>query len=454
MDRILVQSPRRWRIVALLGAFAMVLAACSPAEEGGSPDDGATDPGAGAATGAETGADGGEPQGDVALTYSWWGGDERNRLQQEVVDLFEEQNPNISIETQTADFPAHWERLAVQAAAEDQPDAFQMQNRYIAEFGPRGALAPLDPYIEDGTIDVSGIPEGVLEAGRMDGELLMLASSFSYRGLYFDAAAFEEHGIEPFTPDTTWEEMADAATQLAEADLPDGVWPILNFCEDDVSFYAWIRGHGSQPYDGQALGFDRQLLIDWYNYWADLQDAGATPDMAFQVEQQGETPEDTMIARGNVLIDAFPANQFEVIQELIPGIEMTGLANGPEGPGDSNVVSGQSISPHTPNGEAAAQFLNFFVNDVEAASIYKADNGIPADQEARDAAAEALGGGKQFELFEQIEEDFLPMAPLPQGSAAVGEDALVRTCQEVGFGRLSPEEAADQFFREAEDALG
>ena len=462
MHHHVAERLRRWKKGALLGAFVMLVAACGPAQEAAGPGEGATDAGGGAATGADTAADGDTaagsdtavPQGDVTLDYSWWGGDTRNRLQQEVVDLFEEQNPNITLQTQTADFPAHWERLAVQSAAEDQPDVFQMQTRYLAEFGTRGALAPLDPYVEDGTIDVSGIPDAVLESGRLNGELLMLGTSFSYRGIYYDAAAFEEAGVEPFTNATTWEELADTAIQLAESDLPDGVWPSLDFCEDDNSFYAYLRGHGVQPFEGQALGFEQEHLIDWFTYWQDLRQAGAVPPIALQVEQQGDAFEDTMFARANVLIDALSTNKFETMQELVPGIEVTGLPNGPEGPGDSLVVSGHSISPHTPNADAAAQFIDFFVNNIEAASIYKADNGIPSADPAADAAAEALGGGRQFELFREIEEDFKPLEPLPEGSSAVMQDALPRFCHEVAFDRLSLEEAADQFFREAQDALG
>lgn len=432
-------------------ACLLLLVSCGPA------DDAETDDVAGAGDAdqqapedetedAQTSAE------SVGLTYSWWGGDDRNRLQGAVVDLFVEANPDVTIEVQTADFPVHWERLAVQAAADDQPDIFQMQTRYIAEFGGRGALLPLDEHVDDGSIDVSDVPEAVLEAGRFDGELLMVPTSFSYRGLYNDAEAFEAAGVESFGSDTTWDDVAAAGVALAESELTEGVWPMFNFCEDDNSFYAFLRGRGVQPYDGQALGFDREHAIAWFSYWADLREAGALPPAGLQAEALSDVPEDSMFGRAQVVIDSFPANQFETMEELVPGVTMTGLPSGPEGPGDALVVSGQSVSPSTPNAAESVAFTDFFLNDLEAAATYRADNGIPADREARDAAAEAMGGGRQFELFAEIEDNFQAIDPLPVGAPEV-DASLVRACTELNFERLTVEEAVDVFFQESEAAL-
>ena len=69
-------SRRALRVVgsATAVSFAVALASCSGGS-GGSGDDG----------------------GDIELTFQWWGNDERAALTEEAIDLFEQNNPGITV---------------------------------------------------------------------------------------------------------------------------------------------------------------------------------------------------------------------------------------------------------------------------------------------------------------------------------------------------------------------
>src|SRR5690606_37899777 len=116
---------------------------------------------------------GGDESPPGSFRYSWWGSGERNERTQAVIDLFEKAAPDSAIETEpTGDFNAYWEKLTVQSAAGGAPCAVQMQSRYMADYSERNHLRPLDEYVANGSIDISGIPESILETGKgSDGKL-------------------------------------------------------------------------------------------------------------------------------------------------------------------------------------------------------------------------------------------------------------------------------------------
>jgi multiple sugar transport system substrate-binding protein len=411
---------------------------------------------AGGMTGGALAQEAAFPTQDIQITSAWWGNTFRNDLHNKVIDAFVKHHPNVTVERQAADFDSYWQRLAVQAAGSNTPAEFQMQTRYIAQFGSSGrTLRPLDEYAANGTIDLSNVPKFLVDTGKYNGQQLMIPTSFSFRGLMYDGAALEKYGVAPPTLETTWDGYADILKQLVAADLPDGVAPAMNECEDDSTFYAYVRSHGQQPYsaDGKGIGFTPEMATEYFKFWNDLQQAGALVDPTVKTAENGNSAQDSVFSKGRVLFQAHPANQYESVKGIIPGVQMTALPRGPEGAGDAFIVSGQSISNNVDEDHAlvAAAYINFFLNDPEANAIYQGDNGIPASTVGREAIA-----GKNLEavkLFEQIQDVVPPFDPLPVGYGKV-RDSLIRICDQVAFGQLTAEQGAEAFVTAAKASVG
>lgn len=420
----------RMRKALLCGAAAItvvgVVTACAPRSSSGG------------AAGAST------------ITYSWWGGSDRTKLQDGVVAMFEKAHPQTAIKrTTTSGTDTFVTRLAVQVSGGNLPDMFQNQDRFLRQFA--GATRPLDSYIKDGTIDVSDVPAEVLAAGKYDGKQLMVGTSFSFRGLFYDKKMFANAGVSAPGLNTTWDQLATKLTKVAGSKLPSGTYASANLCGNDSAFYTYLRGRGDQIYSGDALGFGKPAIEAWFSYWKKLQSAKAVPPPDLQQEQQGTTTEDTMIAKKMVGLDVIPANQYTTIKGLNPNISMTSMPRGPRGSGNFLIVSGQSISSKSSDPKAAGQFINFFLNDVKAQKSYRADNGIPASNNARVAVAKMLHD-PQFALYDQIKSDLGPMPPQPPGGAAVIQ-ALGQSCDAVAFGKSDVGQAADQYLAAAKSAL-
>src|SRR5699024_7109700 len=68
---------------------------------------------------------------EITLRMAWWGEQTRNDGTNEVIEMFEDENPHITIETEYARWDDYWRKLAPQAAANELPDIIQMDLSYI-----------------------------------------------------------------------------------------------------------------------------------------------------------------------------------------------------------------------------------------------------------------------------------------------------------------------------------
>jgi multiple sugar transport system substrate-binding protein len=115
-----------------------------------------------------------------------------------------------------------------------------------------------------------------------------------------------------------------------------------------------------------------------------------------------------------------------------------------------------AASRSTDNPEAVADFINFLVNDPEAAEILGVDRGLPSNLDARGALEQSATDEaiKKTIAFEsRVSPKFSePPAPPPQGHSGL-RNKLRDIAESVTYGRATPEAAATQFFAEAEAAL-
>src|SRR5688500_6681248 len=111
--------------------------------------------------------------GPVTIRFTWWGGDARQKATQQVIDSFQAENPNITVVGEYSDWNGYWDKLATQVAANDAPDIIQMDEKYVREYGDRGAL--LDMKKLSG-LDTSVIEPDTLKSGEVDGQLVGLVT--------------------------------------------------------------------------------------------------------------------------------------------------------------------------------------------------------------------------------------------------------------------------------------
>ena len=419
---------------------------------------------AAASPAAMSSAAGAAAKGAVSGTigFSWWGTGQRNTKTQAVIKLFQQKYPQASIQgVPIGDFSTYWQKLTVEAAAHNLPDVPQMQVRYMSAYDTRGALRPLDDLAAQGVIDISGIPKVVVDSGRgSDGKLYMIPTGSATNNWMYNDSMVKAAGLP--SPDTlaTWDALQQWLLQ-AKGKLPSGVYACDLKGGDDSIWWAWVATTGQKVFNPDGtLGFSKQTMVDYWNWWEALRKAGATVPAAMNQEEPTSNVQ-TYLATGKVMFDEAPANQLSAYQSalttagkgtmLVAAFPRTSAGNG-----QALINNGMSIAANTTNLPTAAAWVNFFTNDPEGAKAYSSDNGtvtVTALLDAQIAAAAGAAPGQQTYL--KFLKDVIAGNPtiidFPANYNAVVL-ALKNNYSDVAFGKASVQAAVDAFFSQANAA--
>jgi multiple sugar transport system substrate-binding protein len=189
-------------------------------------------------------------EGPVTITYTNFisnGGNEENL--QAIVDAFEDENPDITVEVTTLPYGDYGTALQTDLAAGTVSDVFDIEYANYRQFQADGVLAEVAVAAPD------AYRPSLLEAYQTDGTQYALPSSFSDVVLYYNKDLFDAAGLDYPTNDWTWEDERAAAEALT--DQAAGVWGD----HQPVSFYEYYKAlaqNGGEflNEDGTAVAFN------------------------------------------------------------------------------------------------------------------------------------------------------------------------------------------------------
>ena len=171
-----------------------------------------------------------EDDGPVTITYSNYISNDGNEDNlQAIVDAFEDENPNITVEVTTLPYADYFTALQTDLAAGTAADVFDIEYARYAEFQANGVLAPIELSNPD------AYRSSLIEQYSTDGTSYALPSSFSDVVLYYNADLFDAAGLDYPTNDWTWADEQAAAEKLT--DQAAGVWG----SHQPVSFYEFYK---------------------------------------------------------------------------------------------------------------------------------------------------------------------------------------------------------------------
>ncbi|GMM95951.1 ABC transporter substrate-binding protein [Microbacterium luteum] len=74
-----------------------------------------------------------DPDADVTLTFAFWGNDDRADRYNQLIEAFQTEHPNITVNTTFTDFPSYWEKRQTEVAGGGLPDVFQFSDSYLRQ---------------------------------------------------------------------------------------------------------------------------------------------------------------------------------------------------------------------------------------------------------------------------------------------------------------------------------
>ena len=170
---------------------------------------------AGGGGGAADPAKPADPDEKVTLDFAFWGNDIRADLYSQVIDAFEEEHPNITVNESFLGFPEFWEKRQTEAAGGGLPDVMQFDYSYLRQYAENGLLLDLTPYLGD-AIQTDPIKESVLDIGKVaDGQFAIPISTNAW-GMYTNPKLLEQVGVEEFAGGS-WEDYTDWMAEVSAA---------------------------------------------------------------------------------------------------------------------------------------------------------------------------------------------------------------------------------------------
>ncbi len=253
-------------------ASCMLLTSC-----GGS---GTTDGGTG--TSSDSSAPASSNSTDVTtINYSYWQTNVElyNREYLDIViAAFEEENPNIKVEVDSASFGDYFIKLENVVTGGGGADVFQMNGVNITKYAQAGILAPLDDVIANSTLDMNNYPEAINEIYNMDGVQYGLPIDFDTIAMWYNKDLFDQAGVEYPTSDWTWEDMVAACEAITA--LGDGIYGTnANFNEQE-NFYNTVFSNGGYLVNGDDFGFEDPKTREAVQAWVSLMEDGLSPSQA------------------------------------------------------------------------------------------------------------------------------------------------------------------------------
>lgn len=164
----------------------------------------------------------------IKLTFMGWGNDSEVATFQAMIDQFEEQYKNVTVEYLVVPSSDYDTKLQNMIAADEQPDVFYCGVDYIMKYAATGNLYDLTTYVNDNEIfDISNVWENAINIYKYDGtglgngSIYALPKDVSAFSIVYNKDLFDAAGITAPTEENPWDwnDYMEAAKKLTHDDV-------------------------------------------------------------------------------------------------------------------------------------------------------------------------------------------------------------------------------------------
>lgn len=326
---------------------------------------------------------------ELSLRIAWWGNQERHNATIAVLDAFADRT-GMDFSYEYTSWISYLDNLSTQAVGSNLPDILQMSTTEITQYYQKGLLIDLQDYVRDGIIDTSDMEPDSLNGGLVDGELAGITTGVNTVCIAYNKEIFDQARVSYPKDDWTWEQFLLTAKTIYERTGIQTEIPFLS--EPKWAIEAMVRSYGYDFFsaDGSSLPWaeDQKVVTALANTIRNIYGgvrSGYLVDPKIQISWS--TTEDSYLARGKAAMSCLLSNYYTAFcqgsgQELglcaIPkmgGTNQSGLYLNP------NMYWCISVNCEHP--QAAAEVINYLINDAQAAEITGTDRGIPLSQSLR-----------------------------------------------------------------------
>ena len=386
----------------------------------------------------------------ISLRFSWWGGDERNEATLQVIQAYEEEHPNVTIEAEYSGDDGYQEKLSTSLAGGTAADIIQMGPGWMPGYVEQGDFfIDFNDYTD--LIDLSGFSEELLKKGTYnENELLGIPTGVATLTLVVNKTLADEIGLD--FSNLTWDKLLEMGQQV-QAYNSD--YYLLNV---DT---AYLLTHVFRPYAMQVTGKSfindeerkinptNEQITEILQYISNLYSTGTVQAAGETATFEGAPQTNTKWVNGEVVCSLTNSSQINNFTSANENAEYIVVNMPVQAEASRQLNDGYSLDPpqlmcvnkNSEHIEEAVEFLDYFFNNEEAAVTLKDLRSVPPTENAQKICEEKGLIDELVITSVELMSDKNGVNELGLTTDAEVEAVFKTMIESVIYGESTPEEA-------------
>ncbi|MGB3376872.1 MAG: ABC transporter substrate-binding protein [Microbacterium sp.] len=328
---------------------------------------------AGCSAAGDDGGDGGDGGGTTeVIVWHYWDGTNADTFDAMAKD-YNASHPDVKINTSNVPNADFLTKLRASATSKTLPDIAIGDLVWVPQIEQIGSLADLSALVPDATL--ADINPALTSFGTIDGKQVSVPVSANNLAYMYNKTLFEEAGLDPELPPTTWEELMTTGKTVLEKTGKPG-YDLFTQAGDNgegltwnFQVNLWQAGGDFLTEDNSAAAFNTPEGKKALQFWVDLIESGVSPYAKwgeFEKGQGGSAQEGSWMVG---IWAADPPFDFGVAKAPHPsdGVPATNLG------GEQAMVFDNSDE----GAKAAADFLAWFLEPEQVTSWSESTGMLP-----------------------------------------------------------------------------
>lgn len=434
---------RRKKMWALSLAMVLLLTLLGACSSGGNN--------AASTSSSNTGTEGsnGEAAQPVTLRFSWWGGEDRHAATLEAIEAYKKIAPNVTIEAEYQGFDGYEQKIKTQLSSGTSADIMQLDLPWLQELVTKGDFF-LDLIAQEG-FDASGFdPDFLSNFGLYDGKLMAVPTGVNAYCLIINKTLADQLGI-PTDIQWDWDTLYEQGKKLHEADSAKYLL-LADQAALSQDFRTMLKQRTGEQWikEDYTVGFAKEDAAAVFEWLQKAMEAGVYQPLGEADLFFGKLDQNPKWINQQMLMTTSMSSTLPTLKTVLPeGTEIiTALPAIARDAKNSGVVVRPSqlfaISNNSEHQEEAVKFLDWFMNDPEAAVILGGVRSIPPVKSSQQAAVNA---GKIDAAITNAVDLGLEHAGIVDNSISTNSEVakiLDDVVQKVSYSKSTPEQAADE----------
>lgn len=397
----------------------------------------------------------------VKLSIMWWGTEARHTATEKVLKMYSQKHPNVTFNYTPLGWNGYEAKMSTMAAGGTLPDIIQTDYGFIDKFTKNSSLADLSSYVSDKTIDLSDVDSTLADTGKLQNKFTAVVISEGAPAVAYNEDVLKKVGLPMPTGKWTWDDFVSQCTTVQKKTGGYGALALWGMNDTDgrnLNLYLRQFGESLFSADGTKLGYtDDSHFVNYINLIKKLVDAKASPnpDQEAQLETKSKDQYPIVSAGASFMFDNL--NYPVLAAKSNPGLQVTLYPSDPSGKQANYLKPGMffSVSNNSQHKKDAAEFINYFINDVDANKTINAERGVPVSSKVRAAMKDGLSAQAKvmFDYVELVAKNCSKISPPdPDGAAEVADD-LNKEISKVLYGKETAQQASTNFRQAATQVL-